>query len=288
MRKPKVFLSHSKSDRKLIERLANDLRRARIDVWYDEWEIPPGEPFRKKIFEDGIPNCDLFFVYLTPNSLDSFWVTRELDAAYIHEINTRGSFIGVFVDSDETRRSLPLDIQALNSPVFNDEESSYFPALTNLISRIWESTALALVKEAESKQENTILKLQNSILELQNQLLQKDITGGAGSLTDVINSLEQMEYELNGKRSTFKTILMELSNALATGINRATCLHRMEEYFGITGANRHHYPQLNSAQFLGEFIILDIVTISPATGEFSERYFLSELGREVVKLLKRE
>lgn len=83
--KPRVFLSHSKKDRVFIERIANVLRIGKIDVWYDDWEIPPGDSIRKKIFEDGIPNCDLFFVYLTENSKDSYWVQKELDAAVIHE-----------------------------------------------------------------------------------------------------------------------------------------------------------------------------------------------------------
>jgi hypothetical protein len=60
-------LSHSKQDSQFIESLANQLRTARIDVWYDEWEIPPGESIRRKIFDDGIPNCHVFFVYLTEN-----------------------------------------------------------------------------------------------------------------------------------------------------------------------------------------------------------------------------
>ena len=63
MKKPKVFLSHSKKDQDFIKQLALDLRSARIDVWYDDWEIPPGASLRSKIFEDGISECDLFFIY---------------------------------------------------------------------------------------------------------------------------------------------------------------------------------------------------------------------------------
>ena len=106
--KPRVFLCHSKSDKLLIEKIANDLRAAYIDVWYDEWEIPPGESFRSKIFEDGIPNCELLFAYLTPHSAESRWVKRELDAAFIHDIQVKGGFIALFVDSEETRKLLPL------------------------------------------------------------------------------------------------------------------------------------------------------------------------------------
>ncbi len=106
--KPKIFLSHSKKDKAIIEKIANDLRYCNIDVWYDEWEIPPGESIRKKIFEDGIPNCDSFFVYLTPNSVDAYWVQKELDSAVIRDSEDRNSFLILFVDNDETRKKLPL------------------------------------------------------------------------------------------------------------------------------------------------------------------------------------
>ena len=62
--KPRVFLSHSKKDEDFIIKIANDLRVAQIDSWYDDWEIPPGTSIRRKIFEEGIPNCDVFFVYI--------------------------------------------------------------------------------------------------------------------------------------------------------------------------------------------------------------------------------
>ncbi len=58
--KPRIFLSHSKADKMLIEKLANDLRSARIDVWYDEWEIPSGESFRQQIVK-GIEETVLGF-----------------------------------------------------------------------------------------------------------------------------------------------------------------------------------------------------------------------------------
>src|SRR4051794_34340131 len=98
--KPIVFLSHTKSDRSIVERLATDLRLARIDVWYDDWEIPPGESFRRQIFEEGIPKSDLFFVYLTERSIQSYWVARELDGAFIRDAEARGGFLAFFVDSD--------------------------------------------------------------------------------------------------------------------------------------------------------------------------------------------
>ncbi len=82
--KPKIFLSHSKVDKTIIEKIANDLRVARVDVCYDEWEIPPGVSFRSQITK-GIDDCDLFFIYLTEGSAKSYWVQHELDTAFIKQ-----------------------------------------------------------------------------------------------------------------------------------------------------------------------------------------------------------
>ncbi|MDR9748802.1 toll/interleukin-1 receptor domain-containing protein [Paenibacillus taichungensis] len=287
MRKPKVFLSHSKRDKAIVERLANDLRRARIDVWYDEWEIPPGEPFRKKIFEDGIPNCDLFFVYLTQSSKESFWVTRELDAAYVHEINQRGSFMGIFVDSDETRRSLPLDIQALHSPVLNNDDDIYFSSLISLIARIWESTAMALVREFKDKQEKNTLRLENTVLELQNQMLQKDIVASARSSAEVISVLERKLFTFNIIQRNLKEIFESTANRLATGINYSQFVHFLKPLYRYDSDNNvFKEPQIDATAILGELILLNLVSISPATEQYSERYFLSEFGKEVTLSLR--
>ena len=97
------------------------MRYCGIDVWYDEWEIPPGESLRKKIFEEGITTCDVFFVYLTLNSISSIWVQKELDSALVHEIETKDGFLLLFVDKDSSREKLSIDLKALNIPVFNEK-----------------------------------------------------------------------------------------------------------------------------------------------------------------------
>ncbi|CAG0968525.1 hypothetical protein METP3_01295 [Methanosarcinales archaeon] len=46
--KPRVFLSHSKIDKEFIEKIEQDLRKCRIEAWYDDWEISPGKSLREK------------------------------------------------------------------------------------------------------------------------------------------------------------------------------------------------------------------------------------------------
>ena len=105
--KPRVFLSHSKNDKNFIENIANDLRSARVDVWYDEWEIPPGDSFRHQLTK-GIDESDLFFIYLTESSVNSYWVQHELDTAFIKQANAGRTILALFVDSDNVRNNCRL------------------------------------------------------------------------------------------------------------------------------------------------------------------------------------
>jgi hypothetical protein len=82
---PVAFLCHSKADASRAEPLARDLRGAGIDVWYDEWEVGPGESLRRKI-DAGIDGATHFLVLLTPASLQSEWVQTELDAGLVNRI----------------------------------------------------------------------------------------------------------------------------------------------------------------------------------------------------------
>lgn len=280
MRKPRVFLSHSKQDKNLIEKLANDLRRARIDVWYDEWEIPPGESFRKKIFEDGIPACDLFFIYLTENSKDSVWVTRELDAAFIHDLNrkSQSGFMAIFVSSDELRSTLPLDIQSLHSPVFNEEE--YIPPLMNLISKTWERTSQLLILEESQKYALQIANLKNDLLEMENTFLKSNSKQLITDLNKIIEELNNLIYTKNGISLSLKDIFIELSSLLASGTNDGHFTHRISQMFNISGYSFDVYGY----EFFGELILRGLLTREAVQGD--ETYILTETGKQLVLQLR--
>ena len=84
-RTPQGIPSHSSADKATAEKLATDLRQNGVDVWYDEWEIQPGDSLRRKI-DQGIEGASYFMLLLTPNSLRSAWVQRELDAGMVKRI----------------------------------------------------------------------------------------------------------------------------------------------------------------------------------------------------------
>jgi hypothetical protein len=80
-----VFLSHSHADNAFARRLANDLKDAGARVWIDEAEIQVGDSLIERI-RDGIDAMDYLAVILSPDSVESEWVRREVEIAMNQEI----------------------------------------------------------------------------------------------------------------------------------------------------------------------------------------------------------
>lgn len=283
MKKPSVFLSHSKKDKDIIERVANDLRRARINVWYDEWEIPTGESFTKKIFEEGIPNCDLFFIYLTKESIDSYWVQRELDAAFIKDIEVKGGFFALFVDSEETRKSMRIDLRAINSPILRADE--YYNGLINLISRIWEATIKRTIEETKESYQLDKLKLQNEILVLENKILNISKSNLLEDSNKIIDNFKKIFYEVEDVKLSYYEIFFKLSSDIAAGITLYWFADKLFRKCAGLDLESYIKYELESAEIIGRFIIEGLVILKPAGDQFGECYYLTEKGREVAKIL---
>jgi hypothetical protein len=83
-----VFLSHNYADKPFVRRLALDLENQGITCWLDEAEIKVGESLIEKI-RAGIDNVDFVVVVLSPDSVESPWVQREVDVAMNQEIRGR-------------------------------------------------------------------------------------------------------------------------------------------------------------------------------------------------------
>lgn len=89
---PSVFLSHNKVDKPFVEKLANDLKRIGIVVWFDKWEIGVGDSLMWKV-NDGIRENEYLGLIMSPESMDSEWVKKELTAGWVKELNLKRVFI---------------------------------------------------------------------------------------------------------------------------------------------------------------------------------------------------
>lgn len=279
--RPRVFLSHSKKDKEMILKIAKDLQMARIDVWYDEWEIPPGESIRKKIFEDGIPNCDIFFVYLTPNSIDSYWVQKELDAAVIYESEQKNSYISLFCDSEGTRKKLSLDLKAMNIPALNTEE--YYDPLIKLIAKTFEISSKNQKQNFNKDSEITTLKLKNEILEQKNII--KELTKGV-SFDEIIDKFKTIKFDFNKNEKSLIEILKDISLILADGAQYGLLSRGISKSFGVQDDKLNNFTNKYSlSDITGNLLIYGIIEIKPETENTSQIYYLSNMGKELVRKL---
>lgn len=87
-RRPGIFLSHTRMDKPFVRQLARDLERLGARVWLDEAEIMLGDSLIEKI-SAGIDEMDYLAVVLSPDSVRSEWVKREVNTAMTQEIDGR-------------------------------------------------------------------------------------------------------------------------------------------------------------------------------------------------------
>jgi hypothetical protein len=85
---PSIFLSHCHADKRFARKLARDLTGRGVRVWIDEAEIQLGDSLIEKI-QKGIDQMDYLAVVLSPASVSSEWVRREVDIAMHREIRGR-------------------------------------------------------------------------------------------------------------------------------------------------------------------------------------------------------
>jgi hypothetical protein len=76
-----VFISHSSRDKRFAERLADDLRAAGQEPWFDAWNIRSGDHIVSEL-QGGLAAADYVVIVLTPAALTSGWVEQEWQAAY--------------------------------------------------------------------------------------------------------------------------------------------------------------------------------------------------------------
>jgi TIR domain len=71
-----VFISYSRKDLAFVERLAESLKTAGLQVWYDLSGLDVGTRWGREI-QSAIEASQCFVVVLSPNSVESEWVEKE-------------------------------------------------------------------------------------------------------------------------------------------------------------------------------------------------------------------
>lgn len=76
----KVFISYAVQDKDLARDLATRLTEQGYDVWFDEWQVLPGDNFAKRVGE-ALDESDAMVVLISPAAMQSNWVREEINFA---------------------------------------------------------------------------------------------------------------------------------------------------------------------------------------------------------------
>ena len=71
-----VFLSHSSRDKDVIRELAERLQRDGLRVWFDQWEIQPGDSIPSKI-EEGLEHSRVHVLCMAAHAFGFDWSQLE-------------------------------------------------------------------------------------------------------------------------------------------------------------------------------------------------------------------
>lgn len=99
-----VFVSYNKADRQLAQLLAIGLVGRGVSVWFDEWEIRPGDSITGGI-EQGLAAADTLALMWSNNAARSKWVGTELRAYLTRRV------------ADESLRIIPIMLDDTPLPI---------------------------------------------------------------------------------------------------------------------------------------------------------------------------
>ena len=101
-----AFICHSHDDQDFVRRLADALNRDGVPLFFDEWNIRPGDSIIRKIFEEGLAKSDFFVVVLSKASVGSSWVKDELDVPTVRRIGGFTRVVPILKEDCEIPSSL--------------------------------------------------------------------------------------------------------------------------------------------------------------------------------------
>jgi len=106
--KAHLFISYSRKDREVVDRLAARLEKAGYQVWIDRKGILGGVEWRKAIPRE-IGRAEAFLLMISPNSVASRWVRKEFDYA----LKKRVRIIPIVIKPADLPRSMQMHLGKL-------------------------------------------------------------------------------------------------------------------------------------------------------------------------------
>jgi len=95
-----VFLSHSSKEKHLVDKVFNELQKSEVKVWFDRYEIRPGDSITEKL-NAGLKKSKLGLLFLSKNFLNSKsgWTMSEANYFFQKRIRDKETkFVVVNID----------------------------------------------------------------------------------------------------------------------------------------------------------------------------------------------
>jgi hypothetical protein len=105
-----VFISHSSQDKSMARELITRLKKYRLNIWYDEDELPPGVPWQE-LLERGIRLSRSVAVLVGKDGLGP-WENEEMQAALQFAVRDKRPVIPVLLPDAPAQPDLPLFLAA--------------------------------------------------------------------------------------------------------------------------------------------------------------------------------
>jgi hypothetical protein len=125
-----VFISYSRRDKKLVEKICKQFTIAGVTYWMDTDGIETGDEF-KTIIVDAIDSCRVFVYFSSIHANASKWTAREI--TYADRKNM--PIIPIRLDNSEYHKSVQFDLGGLDFVDFttNDNIVKFMPKLIQSI-----------------------------------------------------------------------------------------------------------------------------------------------------------
>lgn len=126
-----IFISYCHDDGSFVDDLTSRLAKDKVTYWRDEKDLLVGEVIDAAISR-GIQANALFLVVLSPSSINSSWVNRELDEA-VHEATEGRKVLLPVLVAGLTTENLPPRIRRFKCADFNSSFSNAYSLLLKSI-----------------------------------------------------------------------------------------------------------------------------------------------------------
>ena len=101
-----VFLSHSSRDKTIVRDVAKGLRQNGLHVWFDEWEIRPGDSIPAKI-EQGLEHSRVLVFCMSAHAFGDDWAQLESQTFRFRDpLNKARRFLPLRLDDAPIKGSL--------------------------------------------------------------------------------------------------------------------------------------------------------------------------------------